>query len=115
MRRFALVLLVALSTPLLMGANDSVFPALRTRQMNQADRDTLDAISAYLNGIVTLKGGFVQIAPTGDTSEGTFYLSKPGKLRFEYNPPAPTLLVADGHDVAVVNRRLRTVDTYPLF
>src|SRR5262249_10219941 len=115
MRRFALVLLVALSTPLLTGANDSVFPSLRTRQMNQADRDELDAISAYLNSFVTLKGGFVQIAPTGDMTEGTFYLSKPGKLRFEYNPPAPTLLVADGHNVAVVNRQLKTVDTYPLF
>ena len=115
MRRFALALLVALSTPLLMGASDSVFPSIRTRTMNQADRDELDAISAYLNSIVTLKGGFVQIAPTGDMSEGTFYLSKPGKLRFEYNPPVPTLLVADGHDVAVVNRRLKTIDSYPLF
>lgn len=115
MRRFALVLLVALSTPLLMGAGDSVFPSIRTRTMTQADRDELDAISAYLNSIVTLKGGFVQIAPTGDMSEGTFYLSKPGKLRFEYNPPAPILLVADGHNVAVANRQLRTVDTYPLF
>lgn len=115
MRRFALVLLVALSTPLLMGASDSVFPSIRTRTMTQADRDQLDAISAYLNSIVTLKGGFVQIAPSGEMSEGTFYLSKPGKLRFEYQPPVPTLLVADGHDVAVVNRQLKTVDSYPLF
>jgi len=115
MRRFALALLVALSTPLLMGAGDSVFPSIRTRTMTQADRDELDAISAYLNSIVTLKGGFVQIAPTGEMSEGTFYLSKPGKLRFEYNPPVPTLLVADGHGVAVVNRRLKTIDTYPLY
>jgi len=115
MRRFALVLLVAFSTPLLMGASDSVFPSIRTRTMNQADRDELDAISAYLNSIVTLKGGFVQIAPTGEMSEGTFYLSKPGKLRFEYNPPVPTLLVADGRTVAVANRQLRTIDSYPLF
>jgi outer membrane lipoprotein-sorting protein len=115
MRRFALALLVALSTPLLMGAGDSVFPSIRTRTMNQADRDELDAISAYLNSIVTLKGGFIQIAPSGQMSDGTFYLSKPGKLRFEYNPPVPTLLVADGHGVAVVNKRLKTIDTYPLF
>lgn len=104
-----------MSTPLLMGAGESVFPSIRTRQMTQADRDELDAISAYMNGIVTLKGGFIQIAPSGEMSEGTFYLSKPGKLRFEYNPPVPTLLVADGHGVAVVNRRLKTIDTYPLY
>jgi len=115
MRRFALALLVALSTPLLMGAGDSIFPSIRTHTMSQADRDELDAVSAYLNSIVTLKGGFIQIAPSGDMSEGTFYLSKPGKLRFEYNPPVPTLLVADGHGVAVVNKRLKTIDTYPLF
>ena len=115
MRRLAFALLVALSTPLLMGAGDSVFPSIRTRTMTQADRDELDAVSAYLNSIVTLKGGFIQIAPSGDMSEGTFYLSKPGKLRFEYNPPVPTLLVADGHGVAVVNKRLKTIDTYPLF
>jgi outer membrane lipoprotein-sorting protein len=115
MRRLAFALLVALSTPLLMGAGDSVFPSIRTRAMTQADRDELDAVSAYLNSIVTLKGGFIQIAPSGDMSEGTFYLSKPGKLRFEYNPPVPTLLVADGHGVAVVNKRLKTIDTYPLF
>jgi outer membrane lipoprotein-sorting protein len=115
MRRFALALAVALSTPILMGAGTSVFPSLRHDQLSPADRDELDALSAYWNGIATLKGGFVQIAPSGDVSEGQFYLSKPGRLRFEYKPPVPTLLVADGHTVAVANRRLNTVDRYPLF
>jgi outer membrane lipoprotein-sorting protein len=115
MRRLALVLLVALSTPLLMGASDSVFPSIRSRTLTQADRDALDAVSAYLNSIGTLKGSFVQIAPSGEMSEGSFYLSKPGKLRFEYNPPVPTLLVADGHGVAVVNKQLKTIDKYPLY
>ncbi len=116
MRRFALVLLVALSTPLLMGASDSVFPSLRTtHDLSAADRDALDGISAYLNGITTLKGSFVQIEPNGTADEGTFYISKPGKMRFAYNPPSPTLIVSDGHTVAVANRRLKTVDSYPLF
>ena len=113
MRRFVLAMLVALSTPLTMGAADP--GAVTVMTMTQADRDELDAISAYLNGIVTLKGGFVQVSPNGDMSDGLFYLSKPGKLRFQYNPPVPTLVVSDGHWVAVANRRLKTIDRYQLF
>jgi outer membrane lipoprotein-sorting protein len=79
-----------------------------------ADRAELDRVSAYLNSIRTMKGGFVQIDPSGDVDQGTFEISKPGRMRFEYNPPAPTLIVSDGKTVAVSNRRLRTVDRYPL-
>ncbi len=112
MRRFALVLAVAFATPLFLGAGQPA-PA-RHLDLGDADRKELDDISAYLNGITTLKGTFVQIAASGDLVEGTFYISKPGKMRFQYNPPSPNLIVADGHTVAVANSRLNTVDRYPL-
>ena len=117
MRRIVLALFVALLSPLVMGAGsgDSVFPGLRHLDLSSKDRDALDAVSAYLNSIVTLKGGFVQIEPDGNVAEGTVYISKPGKMRFEYKPPVPTLVVADGATVAVANTRLNTVDKYPLF
>jgi outer membrane lipoprotein-sorting protein len=35
-------------------------------------------------------------------------------MRFEYRPPAPTLIVSDGRTVAVQNAKLRTFDRYPL-
>jgi outer membrane lipoprotein-sorting protein len=35
-------------------------------------------------------------------------------MRFEYHAPNPVLVVSDGTTVAVQNRRLNTVDTYPL-
>jgi outer membrane lipoprotein-sorting protein len=79
-----------------------------------ADRAELDRVSAYLNSIRTMKGGFVQIDPNGDVDQGTFAISKPGRMRFEYNPPAPTLIVSDGGTVAVSNTKLKTVDRYPL-
>jgi outer membrane lipoprotein-sorting protein len=79
-----------------------------------ADRAELDRISAYLNSIRTMKGGFVQIDPNGDVDQGTFEIAKPGRMRFEYKPPAPTLIVSDGKTVAVANMQLRTLDTYPL-
>ncbi|HEX4301980.1 MAG TPA: outer membrane lipoprotein carrier protein LolA [Rhizomicrobium sp.] len=112
MRRFALAVLIALSSPLLMAGGAP--PPPRRLEFNDADAKALDAISAYLNSITTLKGGFVQVEPNGGADEGTFYISKPGKMRFEYNPPSPVLLVSDGHTVAVANRRLNTVDRYPL-
>lgn len=115
MRRIALALLVALASPLLMGAGDSVFPSLRHVDLSAADRDALDAISAYMNGITTMKGSFIQIEPSGNVDGGRFYISKPGRMRFEYAAPVPTLLVADGSTVAVANTRLKTVDRYPIF
>jgi outer membrane lipoprotein-sorting protein len=74
----------------------------------------LDKISAALNAIHTMKGGFVQIDPNGSLEQGKFYIEKPGRVRFEYDPPAPTLIVSDGTTIAVKNTKLNTVDRYPL-
>jgi len=79
-----------------------------------ADKAELDRISAYLNSIRTMKGGFVQIDPNGDVDQGTFAISKPGRMRFEYRPPTPTLIVSDGRKVAVANSQLKTIDSYAL-
>ena len=62
----------------------------------------------------TLVGDFVQVGPDGGKSEGKFYLQKPGKVRFEYNPPSPIELIADGSSVVVRDRKLATQDLYPL-
>ena len=112
MRRLAFALVTLLAAPLLMGGGQPAPP--RHLELTDAERTELDAISAYLNGIVTMKGGFIQIEPSGNVDQGKFYISKPGRMRFEYDPPSPTLVVADGHTVAVANKRLNTVDRYPL-
>jgi len=112
MRRFVFALLVLLVTPILTGAGHPAPPHLPA--LDEADRATLDAVSAQLNELATVKGEFTQINPDGSTSEGTFFISKPGKMRFEYKPPTPTLIVADGRTVAVANTKLNTVDRYPL-
>jgi len=74
----------------------------------------LARISAYLNGIQSLSAHFLQIGPDGKSVQGTLYLKKPGRLRFEYDKPSPLLVVADGSTIAVENTRLRTTDRYPL-
>ncbi len=77
-------------------------------------RALLDKISNYLSGVQTLVGNFVQIGPDGRRVEGAFYIQKPGKVRFAYNPPSPIDIIADGSAVVVRDRSLETSDYYPL-
>ena len=68
----------------------------------------------YLNGIRTLKARFVQIAPDGGVSEGDLFMRRPGRLRFEYDPPMPLLIVADGFWLVLWDKELDHVDRVPL-
>lgn len=74
----------------------------------------LQRLSTYLTEQRTLKGKFVQIAPDGLISDGTFYLRRPGRMRFEFTPPAPVRVIADGTWVIVEDLQLDKVDRYPL-
>jgi outer membrane lipoprotein-sorting protein len=87
-----------------------VQPAPLTPQ-DQAD---LNRIQAYLNGITTLKARFIQAAPDGSTSSGIAWMERPGRMRFQYNPPSPVLLVA-GHGLFVFyDRQLEQTTNIPL-
>ena len=79
-----------------------------------AQRAAVERVNAYLNGMGFLVGDFVQVGPDGSRTNGNFYLQKPGKIRFEYNPPSPVELIANGSTVAVRDRKLATQDVYPL-
>lgn len=82
--------------------------------LTSRDAADLDRLSAALNAIHSLKGEFVQVDPNGQVEQGTVYIQKPGKMRFEYQPPSATVVVSDGIDIAVFNKRLNTADRYPL-
>jgi len=90
-------------------------PGFMQFERSDADKADLDRVSTYLNAIHTLKGSFKQIGPEGQEDEGVFYLDKPGRMRFEYHAPNPLLIVSDGSTLAVANRKLNTIDHYPLF
>ena len=85
-----------------------------TTAFDAKQRALADRVSAYLSSIRQLHGNFVQVAPDGGKSEGEFFLQKPGKVRFDYNPPSPIELIADGSSVVVRDRKLATQDLYPL-
>lgn len=67
-----------------------------------------------LNGVQRLQGRFIQSSPGGGRASGMFYLERPGKLRFDYDPPATLLIVSDGNVVALRDRELRTTERTPL-
>jgi outer membrane lipoprotein-sorting protein len=79
-----------------------------------AQRNTVERINNYFNAINTLVGNFVQVGPDGRRAEGEFYMQKPGKVRFDYDPPSPVELISDGSSIAVRDRKLATQDLYPL-
>jgi outer membrane lipoprotein-sorting protein len=58
------------------------------------DKVDIKRIEAYLNGLTTLKAHFMQVAQDGGVSAGTAWLERPGRMRFQYDPPAPFLLIA---------------------
>jgi len=77
-------------------------------------RSLVEKANGYLTAVQSLVGNFVQVGPDGSRTDGRFYLQKPGRIRFEYNPPSPIELIADGSSVVVRDRKLATQDVYPL-
>src|SRR5258708_30448884 len=68
----------------------------------------------YLLALSSAIGRYTQTDPHGHVTTGTFYLRRPGRARFEYDPPSGLVVASNGFRVAVLNRRLGTLDAYPL-
>ncbi len=67
---------------------------------------------AYLNRMRAFSADFVQTAANGFQTHGVLYVERPGKMHFEYAPPAQIEVLADGTSVAVRNKKLNTQDMY---
>lgn len=80
-----------------------------------ADKISLNALSSYLNGITTAEAKFTQIAGDGTVSTGTLYLKRPGKMRFEYDPPNKAYVIADHGAVGIFDEKGdESIEQYPL-
>ncbi len=88
--------------------------AAKSIELTAEQTASIQEITSYINGFTTLQGEFTQVSPKGKMSKGIFYISKPGKMRFEYAPPNPFLIVADGTWLTVKNRKKEKGDQYPL-
>ena len=92
----------------------SLFHLDTTAAFTPAQRAPVDKTSAYLSSAHQMQGHFVQVAPDGRQSQGEFYVQKPGRVRFQYDPPSPIEIIADGKSLVVRDRKLGTQDVYPL-
>lgn len=106
-RRLLFATLPLLAAPALARA---VAPITETPR-DQAD---IARAEAYLNGLKSLKAHFMQVAPDGGLSEGTAWMERPGRMRFQYDPPAPFLLLASSGVLTFHDASLQQTSNIPL-
>lgn len=108
-------LAAALASPALVSpawAQGSTAPV--PAKLTAEQKALLDKATAYIQGLSSAKGRFVQTDQRGTQTQGTFYLQRPGKARFAYDPPAGLLVVSNGNNVNIFDSRLKTYESYPL-
>jgi outer membrane lipoprotein-sorting protein len=111
---FALAMTAGVSAPAMAAPPSQNAPIRAVPHFTDADKADLQRISVYLNTLQTVQGRFMQVGADGKSEQGSFYLRKPGRVRFEYEKPNPNLIIADGTTVAVQNTALHTTDRYPI-
>tara|TARA_R110002124_G_scaffold27695_3_gene98655 strand:+ start:611 stop:1228 length:618 start_codon:yes stop_codon:yes gene_type:complete len=74
-------------------------------RIGAAQNAVIDGLNAYLNGLTRVRARFRQASPDGTEQTGTFFLLKPGKMRFEFDAPADQLIIADGTTLAVFDAK----------
>ncbi|MEM1375152.1 MAG: outer membrane lipoprotein carrier protein LolA [Pseudomonadota bacterium] len=78
------------------------------------ERIPLANLSAYLNALTTAQGTFTQVTGAGQVSTGTVFIKRPGRVRFEYDPPERSMVIAGGGQLAVFDARSDEPTKYPL-
>ena len=113
MLRRSLLSLPLAALPLLLPAK-AAMAQVRGVQLSAQDRADVTRIEAYLNALRSIKARFLQVAPDGSTSQGQAWLVRPGRMRFQYDPPSPFLLVG-GNGLLVFNdSQLKQTSNIPL-
>ncbi len=114
LRRLAVILVMAVGPAWAVAPVQASAAPPQAAVLSAAERVEVARIEAYLNRIRTLKARFVQVSSTGELSEGNLYISRPGKLRIEYDPPVPILIVAAGGVLTYYDKDLEQVNEIDL-
>ncbi len=75
---------------------------------------TVHRLEEYLSTMTTIVSDFTQVAPDGTLTNGRFFLERPGKMRWQYNPPTPILMVSNGSELVYYDYELEQVSHIPL-
>ena len=88
---------------------------LLTPPVMAAEKLSLPEISSYINSLKIVQADFTQINTDGTISTGKIFIRRPGRARFEYNPPSKALVIAGGQQLAIFDEKSNTGPTqYPL-
>jgi outer membrane lipoprotein-sorting protein len=105
-RRRVVVASILPVVTMLQAARSSVTASPPPAALTLMDTDDLRRITAYLNSIHTMTARFRQSSSGGGTATGSLWMARPGRMRFEYDPPSPILLIADRFYVYYVDKQL---------
>lgn len=113
MTRLVLALLVAAAAAFAPPGRAAGAPEIAA--LSPDDRAALNRAVRYLNDISTLRARFVQISSNGAYAEGEVLVERPGKMRFDYDPPHPALIIANGLSLLFYDRELKQASFLPLW
>ena len=105
---FALCATILFQVPA--GATNKPIPIVLSDEQKAA----VMRVNDYINSFTTLRGEFIQTSDKGQSVKGVVMLSKPGKIRFDYAPPSPLLIVSDGKWLTIKNKIKERGDQVPL-
>lgn len=100
---------LALAITLAGFASQSFAQDAKPASLNEKERATIVRIEDYLNSIVTMEARFLQVSSNGSYAEGKIYLSRPGKMRLQYDPPVPVLIIVAKGNLIYVDKELQQV------
>ena len=89
-------------------------PALSEQALSEQDRADIARVEAYFNRLTTMRSTFLQSSSLGRVARGIVWLSRPGRMRFEYAPPSPILITADGIWLTYQDNELEQTTQVPL-
>jgi outer membrane lipoprotein-sorting protein len=114
MQRRALLLALSFACAAAVVPGLALAAAPRPAPLTAADQADLARVESYLNAIRTLQAGFLQVSSDGSVARGRLFLARPGRLRFEYDPPADGLLISDGTWLIHYDAQLKQANQLPL-
>ena len=79
-----------------------------------AQKDDLTQVATHLKLVSTMTASFAQSDKNGKTMTGTLTLKQPGKIRFQYQPSVPILIVGDGKALTFVDYSVKQVSRWPI-
>lgn len=83
-------------------------------EISAEERAAINRIERYLNSLTTVQARFLQASSNGQFAEGNLYISRPGQLRIEYDPPVPVLIITSGSWLIYYDKQLQQVSHVPL-